>query len=305
MILSKRLHTLEAFCFNQNLGFRKAQTQAVNQHRPFASSSRYDNGSGVVDEKTPDGNRLGGVGIIKGKGGGGAGIGNVFDKMLPSFIPSPKPLFQHCSNPKTVSIIGAPMTFGQPYVGTDHGPSFLRKAGLRSKLIALGWLVDDGPDLNFSAKALASPDDMVHPHAKNSSMIGRGTQILSQIVEEKAMSGSFPLVLGGDHSIAIGTLSGILRARPNTGVLWIDAHADLNTPDISESGNMHGMPVGLAMKEMGADYTAIPGFEWLGKEGTPMLAPNSIVYVGLVSRCSIFDIFYNVSQLSQPLSPKI
>jgi arginase len=86
------------------------------------------------------------------------------------------------------------------------------------------------------------------------------------------------LILGGDHSIGIGSLAGVLRARPNTGVVWVDAHADLNTPSISESGNMHGMPVRLLMEGVSPKET-IPGFKWL-KDGT-RLKPDSIVYVSL------------------------
>jgi arginase len=115
-------------------------------------------------------------------------------------------------------------------------------------------------------------------NAKNNLLVGQGTQILADLVEEKLLEGRFPLILGGDHSIGIGSLAGVLRARPNTGVIWVDAHADLNTPGISESGNMHGMPVGLLMEGVAPTET-IPGFEWL-KDG-PRLQPDSIVYVGL------------------------
>jgi arginase len=105
--------------------------------------------------------------------------------------------------------------------------------------------------------------------------------MLADLVETKLRSGLFPLILGGDHSIAIGSLSGILRVRPDTGVLWIDAHADLNTPDISESGNMHGMPIGLLMDGVSdpSRDPPIPGLEWMS--GGPRLPPDSIVYVGL------------------------
>ena len=124
------------------------------------------------------------------------------------------------------------------------------------------------PDMNATFKG----------NAKNNLLVGQGTQILADLVEEKLLQGRFPLILGGDHSIGIGSLAGVLRARPNTGVIWVDAHADLNTPSISESGNMHGMPVGLLMEGVSPKET-IPGFEWL-KDG-PRLNPDSIVYVGL------------------------
>ena len=112
--------------------------------------------------------------------------------------------------------------------------------------------------------------------------VGAGTKALAELVESILKLGRFPLILGGDHSIGIGSLAGILRARPDTGVIWVDAHADLNTPSSSESGNMHGMPLAIMMKELVPDRSVIPGFEWL-EEGTspPRLSPNSLVYVGL------------------------
>ena len=77
-----------------------------------------------------------------------------------------------------------------------------------------------------------------------------------------------------------------MRAKPETGVIWVDAHADLNVPEVSESGNMHGMPIGLMMKELMPDRSVIPGLEWLEEEsedgtGPPSLPPNQLVYVGL------------------------
>jgi arginase len=113
--------------------------------------------------------------------------------------------------------------------------------------------------------------------------VGAGTKVLADLVESKLKLGRFPLILGGDHSIGIGSLAGILRAKPETGVIWVDAHADINTPTVSESGNMHGMPLGIMMKELTPDRRAIPGLEWL-EEGTgpsPYLSPDALVYVGL------------------------
>jgi arginase len=77
------------------------------------------------------------------------------------------------------------------------------------------------------------------------------------------------------------TLTGILRAKPETGVIWVDAHADLNTPEMSESGNMHGMPLGIMMKELVPDRRVIPGLEWMEEGISPRLRPDSLVYVGL------------------------
>lgn len=121
---------------------------------------------------------------------------------------------------------------------------------------------------------------------KNSQIVGKGCQMLAHIVEAELKEGRFPLILGGDHSIAAGSLAGILRCRPNTGVIWVDAHADINTPSMTESGNMHGMPVALLLDGLMDDPGAftVPGFEWLGENGSsayPRLDPSSIVYIGL------------------------
>lgn len=172
------------------------------------------------------------------------------------------------------------MTHGQPYVGTDSGPALLREEGLREMLSDLGWRVEDSPDLNFDNLPLSSSQAHFKGNARNHKIVGAGSKLVAETVHESISKGRFPLVLGGDHSIAIGSLAGILKNNPNTGVLWIDAHADLNTPTISESGNMHGMPVGLLTKGVVSDDVyKIPGLEWL--VDYPKLDPSSIVYVGL------------------------
>jgi arginase len=175
------------------------------------------------------------------------------------------------------------MTYGQPFVGTDSGPKLLREAGLRNMMSALGWRVEDLPDLDFDSLQINSNDSYSYQgNARNHELVGKGAKMLADLVEEKLRMNRFPLILGGDHSIGIGSLAGVLRVKPNTGVLWIDAHADLNTPSISESGNMHGMPVGLLMDGVapGNEHDeSIPGLEWL-KEN-PKLKSDSLVYVGL------------------------
>jgi arginase len=179
----------------------------------------------------------------------------------------------------------APMTYGQPFVGTDTGPEMLREKGLRQKLTKLGWRVEDTPDLNFDAESLLqkSNDNESNallrdpPNAKNCAL-----------VESKLQAGFFPLIIGGDHSIGIGSLTGILRVRPDTGIIWVDAHADLNTPKTSGSGNFHGMPLGLLMDHSqhgnvvaeNFDFSTLPGFEFLDQQG-PRISPQQLVYVGL------------------------
>lgn len=207
--------------------------------------------------------------------------GSVKDQMLPTFQWDDEELFVHCTaKPKTVSIIGAPMTHGQPFIGTDSGPQLLREAGLRQMLTSLGWRVDDVGNLKLPER-FDSVFYSGEQNAKNSILVGEGAKIIAAEVYKKACECRFPLLLGGDHSVGIGSLAGILKARPNTGVLWIDAHADLNIPDHSPSGNMHGMPVGLLLKEMQYDLASISGLEWLELEPDARLSADSIVYVGL------------------------
>ena len=213
-----------------------------------------------------------------------SGFGMGFGNVTQQHIPSDDDMFKHVVSPKTVSVIGAPMTYGQPYVGTDSGPTLLRENGLLKDLSALGWRVEDIPDLDFSSICAEAVKGNTSTHnantnARNSLQVGAGTKVLADLVESKLKVGRFPLILGGDHSIAIGSLAGILRAKPQTGVIWVDAHADLNIPRVSESGNMHGMPLGLMMKELIPDRSVIPGLEWL--EDTTFLSPDALVYVGL------------------------
>lgn len=206
-------------------------------------------------------------------------------------------LYQHTKVPRTVSIIGAPMTYGQPYVGTDITPELLRRNGLRNKLSQLDWRVEEIPDLDFDGsiqsyvKQQPSPTSDQRKNdtssafqgiAKNHIQVGSGCHLLADTVYQKLQTGRFPLILGGDHSIGVGSIAGILKHRPDTGIIWIDAHADLNIPALSESGNMHGMPLGLMMDGLQKDN--IPGFEWLYEKDSDFpnrIQPNSLVYVGL------------------------
>ena len=205
------------------------------------------------------------------------GPGIVRNRILPTV--KREELYRPVAHPHTCTVIGAPMTYGQPFVGTDHGPEILRQRGLRSMLTALGWRVEDLPDLDFDGAATYKPTAGIG-NVRNPWLVGMGTEKLAKIVSETIKKGRFPLILGGDHSIGIGSLAGVLNARPQTGVIWVDAHADLNTPAMSESGNMHGMPVGLLMDGV-APSEPIPGFDWLHQHFRNRLPPDSIVYVGL------------------------
>ncbi|ETV82425.1 arginase [Aphanomyces astaci] len=183
------------------------------------------------------------------------------------------------STPQTVSVIGAPMTHGQPLLGTDFGPDLLRNGGLHNVITDLGWCVEETGNLNFRAPSAGDPQiDPSYGRAKRSFAVGSGLKQIADVVEKKASEGKFCLVLGGDHTIGAGSLAGILKVHPDAGIIWVDAHADINTPQTTESGNMHGMPISFLMQGL-ADPARVPGFEWL-VDG-PILKPEQLVYIGL------------------------
>jgi len=149
------------------------------------------------------------------------------------------------SDARRIRIIGAALDLGQDRRGVDMGPSAMRYAGLQARLEALGFTVHD--DGNIVAPDMAALDQG-DPRAKYLADILRYNAGMADAVEAATRAGEFPLVLGGDHSLALGVLGGLARAAGAPGaVLWIDAHGDLNTPDTSPSGNIHGMPVAAAV----------------------------------------------------------
>lgn len=188
----------------------------------------------------------------------------VYEAATPEFL----------NSPKTAHLIGAPMTLGQPMEGTDHGPQLLRDAGLESALDALGWNVEDQGDLSMRPDVSKIETDGL---AKNVAAVASGNKHLFDSVQSTCDEGKFSVVLGGDHSVAIGSIAGVLSSRPDVGVIWIDAHADINTPETSPSGNMHGMPVSFLMKLDGT--RGYDEFQFL--EDVPALKPEQIAYVGL------------------------
>lgn len=146
---------------------------------------------------------------------------------------------------RAVSIIGAPLDLGQGRRGVDMGPSAIRYAGLEERLTELGReVVDRGNVAAPEPEALSIGDERARFLAD---ILGVCAD-LAGIVTDEVRDGRIPLVLGGDHSIAIGTLAGLAAAAGQTGgVIWIDAHADLNTPQTSPSGNVHGMALAGAL----------------------------------------------------------
>jgi arginase len=151
--------------------------------------------------------------------------------------------------PARVDVIGVPMDLGADRRGVDMGPSAIRYARLREGLesIGIGQIVDHG---NLTVPVPESHAALAVKNAKYLPIILSVCDELSRLVEEAIKHGGVPVVLGGDHSIAIGTLAGVYRARKTQpGLIWIDAHGDINTPLTSPSGNVHGMPVSIALEE--------------------------------------------------------
>ncbi len=151
------------------------------------------------------------------------------------------------SPPARVDIVGVPMDLGASRRGVDMGPSAIRYAKLHEKLESLGiaTIVDHG-NLHVPIRESAAWEDS---SAKYFKVIDEVCTQLAAIVESAVISGGLPIVLGGDHSIAMGTLAGLTRARgAPPGLVWVDAHADINSPTSSATGNVHGMPLYFALR---------------------------------------------------------
>ena len=151
-----------------------------------------------------------------------------------------------------VDVIGVPMDLGASRRGVDMGPYAVRYARLHDRLTALGiTTIEDHGNLHVPIREKAAQDDA---HAKFFGTIQSVCDELAGRVERAIRDGGFPIVLGGDHSIAMGTLAGLTRARSYApGLVWIDAHSDINSPETSPTGNVHGMPLWFALENGFAD----------------------------------------------------
>ncbi|MET3574427.1 arginase [Bhargavaea ullalensis] len=170
---------------------------------------------------------------------------------------------------KQISIIGVPADFGQSRRGVDMGPSAIRYAGVEERLQELVQEIRDEGDIPLDKDL---PRDQSGTNLKNLPAVTGGNKKLAAEVSETVKEGRFPLVLGGDHSIAIGTLAGLCEHYSNLGVIWYDAHTDLNTAETSPSGNIHGMPLAVAMGLGHEDLTSIGN--------GPKVKPENIVVIG-------------------------
>ena len=176
---------------------------------------------------------------------------------------------------RQISIIGVPLDLGQSRRGVDMGPSAVRVAGLESKLEALGYEVEDVGNVSV---ALAETKSSGDPNAKYLKEIAETCSKEAALVVKTLEAGKIPVVLGGDHSIAAGTVSAVAefyrQRRQRIGLLWIDAHTDINTPESSPSGNVHGMPLGAIMGLWPSPLGELYGF-------SPKVRPENCVLVGI------------------------
>ncbi|HEY0566176.1 MAG TPA: arginase [Terriglobales bacterium] len=176
---------------------------------------------------------------------------------------------------KKIRVIGVPLDLGQSRRGVDMGPSAVRVAGLEARLETLGHIVEDGGNVGVAIAETKSSGD---PHAKYLKEITKTCTSHAELVVKTLDEDMIPLVLGGDHSVAAGTVSGVAeyyrREGEKIGLIWIDAHSDINTPDTSPSGNVHGMPLAAILGIGVPDLSNI--FGW-----APKVDPENVVIVGV------------------------
>ncbi len=175
---------------------------------------------------------------------------------------------------KSIRIVGVPMDHGASRRGTDMGPSALRIAGLGAALRRLGYKVAREEDVTVPAMETRESDSPL----KFREIILAACTELAERVRGILDEGDLPLVIGGDHSIAMGTVAGVashLRAKQqDLGLIWFDAHGDMNTPKSSPSGNLHGMPLAHLLGRGDKELAGIEGF-------SPKVKPENVALIGI------------------------
>ncbi len=176
---------------------------------------------------------------------------------------------------QALAIIGVPQDYGAGRRGVDMGPSAMRVANLNTSLAALGFAVEDYGNVSVDQPESLPPSNSTARHLPQ---IAHNCLRLSKMVEKAADDSRFPLVLGGDHSIAVGSVAGIAKhyrkKKQDIGVVWIDAHGDFNTPESSPSGNVHGMPLSSIIGQGPRELTHLRG-------QSPMVAAKNVALVGI------------------------
>lgn len=171
---------------------------------------------------------------------------------------------------KKISVIGMPMDLGQLRRGVDMGPSAIRYAGVIERLENLGFQVDDLGDIQIGRDKLETDPKT---GVRNLDAVVKASEKLMRKIDEVMEENSFPLILGGDHSIAIGTLAGVAKKFNKLGVIWFDAHGDLNVPETSPSGNIHGMPLAASLGLGEEKLVQLGGY-------SPKIQPENVVVIG-------------------------
>lgn len=171
---------------------------------------------------------------------------------------------------KTVSVIGVPMDLGQGRRGVDMGPYAIRYASLKERIERLGLTVNDQGNINVPT---AETHDIDNQKLKYLPEVTRVSEDLAAKVADVMADGHFPIILGGDHSIAIGSIAGVAEHVKKLGVIWFDAHGDMNTEDTTPSGNIHGMPLACCIGIGNETLVNIGGY-------APKLKPENVVIVG-------------------------
>ena len=174
--------------------------------------------------------------------------------------------------PRPVAILGAALDLGSERRGVDMGPSAIRYAGLAEKLESIGRKVVDRGNVLAELPEVASESDS---RARYLPAILASCAQIAGSVAELAGTDHLPLILGGDHSIAMGTLAGLSSVHGPGGVMWIDAHGDMNRPSTSPTGNVHGMPLAAALGQC--------GFTLDGYDGPPWVEAQHVALVGVRS----------------------
>ena len=188
---------------------------------------------------------------------------------------------------QAVCLLGVPLDLGAGCRGVDMGPSAMRRAGIAARVERLGYAVEDAGNLEAPvAEALDGPGDQ---RARYLTEVVRVLDDLAARVRSVRCRGRLPVVLGGDHSIALGTVSGMTGSGDpagghggrveRLGLVWVDAHADANTPETSPSGNLHGMPVAALFGRGPEALTRVGGFA----SGAARLEPGNAALIGVRS----------------------
>jgi arginase len=174
-----------------------------------------------------------------------------------------------------IKILGVPLDLGQRRRGVDMGPSAIRAAGLQSRLREMGHEVEDAGDL---AVVIPETQTLADNHARYVSEIAAVCRRIAKHVGEVLEQDRVPVILGGDHSVAVGTIAGAVRhfrrQKESLGLIWFDAHADCNTPETTPSGNVHGMPLAACLG-LGPDALT----NWIG--AAPLLDAGRVALVGV------------------------